>query len=170
MSATREGADPSVAALARLYRGHPAWIQAARHIADDAESDVYFSHLPGRAWHLVRDRGTTRLLPGRSARPDFVFRFTPEAVKRLGAVEGGVADFAVTLFGLVLEEDASRRVDLRIVSPFGELMRRGYGALLLACGPKLLAFGAARGVASPRRLRRLVEQLRARGPETWEIP
>jgi hypothetical protein len=40
--------------------------------------------------------------------------------------------------------------------------------LLLAAGPRVLAFGAAHGVRTLGALRRLVSDFRARGPADWE--
>jgi hypothetical protein len=152
--------DPTVSALAALFRDHPAWIQAARHLADRVESAVTFTHRPGEHWRLVRRRGQTLLLPGRARDPDFAFRFAPASVARLAAVEGGVGDFAVELFARIVEPCESKRIELRIVAPFTRLVRRGYVRLLLAAGPKVAAFGAANGIRTIGDLRRLFRRLR----------
>ncbi len=57
---------------------------------------------------------------------------------------------------------------LRIVAGFPRLVRRGYLGLLLASGPRVLAFGASHGVRTVGALRRLVAQLRDSGPADWE--
>ena len=150
---------PTVRTLARLFREHPAWIEAARHLARPAESAVFFSHLPGRAWHLVRRGGETVLLRGRARDPDFVFCFTPAAIARLAAVKGDIGDFAVELFSRIVEPRAGRGIGFRIVAPFARLARRGYVRLLLAAGPKPLMFGAARGVRTIADVRRLVDSM-----------
>jgi hypothetical protein len=160
-------ADP-IRTLARLFREHPAWIDAARHIDDRAESAVFFSHVPGRPWRLLRRRGKTLLLPGRAHDPDFVFRFTPGAVARLAAVQGDVGDFAVELFSCIAEPRRGRRVGFGIVAPFARLAERGYVRALLAAGPKVLAFGFARGVRTLGDLRVLVEHARRGRPARWE--
>jgi hypothetical protein len=151
--------DGTVRTLARLFREHPAWVEAARHLAGRSQSAVFFSHLPGRPWRLVRRRGQTRLLRGRAHDPDFVFCFTPAAVARLAAVKGDVGDFAVELFSRILEPRAERAIGFRIIAPFGRLARRGYVRLLLAAGPKLAVFGAARGVRTLVDVRRLVGRM-----------
>lgn len=161
--------DPAAATLARLFHDHPAWIRAARHLDARAESAVFFTHLPGRPWRLARRGNRTLLVEGRCPDPDFAFRFTPAAVTRLAAVEGDdVGDFAVALFSCIVDADESARVDLRIVASFFRLARRGYVRLLLAAGPKIVAFGAARGVRTIGELARLVARMRAEGPATWE--
>jgi len=132
---------------------------------------VFFTHLPGRRWHLVRRRGETVLVEEPASHPDFAFRFTPAAVERLAALEtDDVGDFAVELFTCVLEDRESQRVDFRILAPFTTLVRRGYVGLLLAAGPKLVAFGAARGVRTIGELRRLVARMREEGRAEWEEP
>ena len=68
-------ADPHVERLAWLFREHPAWRDAARHVSDESTSRVLFTHRPGERWHLARERGVSRLLPGDVPDPDFVFRF-----------------------------------------------------------------------------------------------
>ena len=160
MTVRTSAPDETVRTLARLFREHPAWLAAAHHVADGAESAVCFSHLPGRSWRLVRRRGHTALLPGRAHDPDFAFCFTPAAVARLAGVKGDVGDFAVALFAAILERRESRRIRFRLLAPFARLARRGYVNLLVAAGPDILAFGAARGVRSLRDLRRLVDRLR----------
>jgi hypothetical protein len=160
--------DAHVERLATLFLDHPAWITAAGHVDARATSNVYFSHRPGEVWHLVFRDGRTRLLPGSTSNPDFVFRFTPAAVERLESVEGGIGDFAVELFTLMLEEDPSLQVGFRIVGDFTRLMLRGYVRLLLAAGPRVIAFGATHGVGSLGALRRFVAQLRSRAPMDWE--
>jgi hypothetical protein len=163
-----ETEDPSVARLAALFLEHPAWVAAARHTREGVSSKVFFSHLPGAPWHLVRVGGESLLRPGPSTSPDFAFRFTPASIARLAAVEGGVGNFAIALFSLILEEDEELRVGFRIIASFPQLALRGYLRLLLAAGPEVLAFGARHGIATPGALRPLVAQLRARPPEPWE--
>ena len=160
-------ADPYVRMLAELFRRHPAWVRAARYVTDGAESAVAFSHLRGRSWRLVRRGHESLLLPGRARDPDFAFRFTPAAVERLAAVDGDVDDFAVELFACILEPRAQRRVDFRVIAPFSRLARRGYVRLLLAAGPKVARFGAARGVTTLRGLRALVAAHRADRRAGW---
>ncbi len=162
--------DAVVERLARLFGEHPAWVRAARQLAPEATSSVYFSHRPGEVWHLEQPRGTTQLLPGAAADPDFVFRFTPAAIARLEAVGGGIGDFAVELFRLVLADDPELRVGLRIAARFGRLLRRGYLGLLVAAGPRVLAFGAAHGIRTPGALRRFVTQIHSPTPAEWETP
>jgi len=161
--------DPTVRSLATLFRDHPAWARAARHLAGRAESAVFFTHLPGRPWRLVRRRGETLLLDGRAHDPDFAFRFSPAAVDRLGAIAtDDIGDFAVALFECIVDPDESRAVGLRIVAPFARLVRRGYVRLLLAAGPKLIAFGTGRGVHTLGELRRFVARMRRQRPAEWE--
>ena len=164
----RAGPDPTVRALARLFREHPVWIEAAHRVDDRAESAVFFTHVPGRPWRLVRRRGKTLLLPGRARDPDFVFRFTPAAVARLARVEGDVGDFAVELFSRIADPRRTQRVDFRVAAPFARLAERGYVRTLLAAGPKVLAFGLAHGVATLGQLRTLVQRVRRRAPARWE--
>jgi hypothetical protein len=160
--------DPHVERLARLFREHPAWRQAARHVSEDSTSRVLFTHRPGERWHLERENAESRLLPGDVPDPDFVFRFSPQSIERLAGIEGSVGAFAVELFGLILGEDPRARVDLRIAAPFQRLVRRGYVRLLVASGGSVLAFGARHGVGSLGQLRRLVARLAQRQPEAWE--
>jgi len=158
--------DEWIERLARLYREHPAWKSAARRLAAAATSTVYFSHRAGEPWHLEQRDGETLLLPGAATDPDFVFRFTPSSIVRLEAVTGGVGEFAVELFTLITE--AEPEVGFRIVASFPRLLRRGYVGLLLAAGPRVMAFGATHGVRTVGALRRFVGQLRNSGPEDWE--
>lgn len=161
-------ADPVVKSLAELFRAHPVWQRAAEHLSGRAASGAYFVHRPGEAWTLERHAGRTRLVAGTCDDPDLVFRFSAGAVRRLQAVEGDVADFAIALFECILARDPDEHVDLRIAASFGRLLRRGYVRLLLAAGPRLLAFGAAHGVRDVGALRDLVAALRRRTPAPWE--
>ena len=160
--------DPTVEALARLFREHPAWQRAARQIASDATSTVYFSHRPGEAWRLERGEQGSDLLPGAAPDPDFVFRFTPGAVDRLAKVGGGIGEFAVELFTRMTDADPTDKVDLRIVARFPRLVWRGYVKLLAAGGPAVVAFGARHGIHGLGALQRFVAGLRDRGPADWE--
>jgi len=150
--------------LAELFAEQPAWVAAARHLRGDATSTVYFSHRKGDPWRLETQRGRTRLLPGAARDPDFVFRFTPEAIERLEAVRGGIGEFAVALF----EEIVDGKADLRIKAGFARLTMRGYVKLLLVAGPPVLAFGASHGIRTLGALRRFVGELRSRGAADWE--
>jgi hypothetical protein len=162
------GPDPEVAALEALFGEHPVWTRAARRLREGAESRVAFAHRPGERWRLLREGGRSRLLPEPARDPDLAFRFPPAAIRRLARVEGGVGRFAVALFELMAAEDPQLRVEFRVVAPFARLVARGYLRLLLAAGPELLAFGAARGVRTLADLRRIVEASRARVPAAWE--
>jgi len=150
--------------LARLFRAHPAWVAAARSLSTSATSNVYFTHRRGEVWRLEQQNAETLLLPGATPDPDFVFRFSPEAIESLETVEGGIGDFAVALFSQVVDDE----VGLRIVAGFPRLMRRGYVKLLVVAGPPVVAFGATHGVRTLGALRRFVAQLRASGPADWE--
>jgi hypothetical protein len=163
------GRDAGVERLARLFREHPAWVAAAGHLGADATSNVYFDGRPGEGWRLEKHPGGSRLLPGVGDDPDFVFRFTPASVARLEAVRGGVGEFAVELFALILEEEPDLRVGFRIAAGFPRLARRGYLRLLLAAGPRVLAFGAAHGIRTLRGLRRFVAEQASAGPQPWEV-
>ena len=160
--------DPHVARLAELFRSHEIWSEAARLIAADATCAVFFSHRPGEPWRLVRRGGVSVLEPGAAQDPDFAFCFAPRAIEALARTRGGIGDFALALFRLALERDPERRVRIRVIAPFGRLLRRGYVGLLLRGGPKLLRFGARHGVRSLAELRRLVDAARRTKPEAWE--
>ncbi|NNL67783.1 MAG: hypothetical protein HKP30_16155 [Myxococcales bacterium] len=160
--------DAHVAELARLFREHPAWREAARRIRGGATSSVWFSHRAGEPWHLARSGPDTVLLPGAAPDPDFVFRFTPASIGELAAAGDTVGDFAVRLFELMIEPDPERRVALRIVAAFPRLVWRGYVDLLFAAGPRLLAFAARHGVTGLGSLRRAVNALRRQQAFDWE--
>lgn len=161
--------DPSIARLARLFREHPAWREAARFIDPRATNDVYFTHRPGEAWHLERRGDETLLLPGAALDPDFVFRFPPAAIARLEAACGGAGDFASELFELLSSEDRETHIDLRIAASFSRLLRRGYVLLLLAAGPRVRAMGVAHGIVDIGSLARRVAQVRKSEREAWEL-
>jgi hypothetical protein len=159
--------DPWIERLARLFRHHPAWRQAASFIDRRATSNVFFTHRPGEAWHLERRGDETLLLAGAARDPDFAFRFPPAAIARLEAVCGDAGDFAAELFDLMLAEDRETRVDLRILAGFTQLIRRGYVRLLLAAGPRVRAMGAAHGILGVEALAQLVARLRT-SQQPWE--
>jgi hypothetical protein len=163
-----ESGDPHVRRLAEMFRAHPAWCEAARRLAPESESKVFFRHRPGEAWRLVRRGDVTELERGGARDPDLAFCFPPAAIEELARTQGGVADFALALFRLMLESDPERRVALRVVAPFPRLLRRGYVDLLVRGGPRLLWFGATHGVRSVAQLRRLVDAARGAAPEDWE--
>ncbi len=162
MRETRSEADPHVRRLAGLFGSHPAWTRAAALLSQDACSNVRFLHRPGEVWHLARVAGKTRLEQGARADADLEFGFPPAAIDRLAAARGGIADFAVSLFDLAVEPDPSLHVELRILSPFLTLVRRGYLRLLVAGGPHVLAWGAAHGVRSLGELRSWIARARRR--------
>jgi len=164
-----ETRDESIDRLARLFLEHPAWVSAAERLTPQASSTVYFSHRQGEPWHLAQRDGRTRLLRGAATAPDFVFRFTQTSIERLESVEGGIGDFAVELFTLITEDDPEVRVGFRIVSGFPRLLRRGYLGLLVAAGPRVLAFGAFHGIRTLGALRRFVAQQRGHAREEWEV-
>jgi hypothetical protein len=160
--------DPHVQRLVELFRSHPAWCEAAARIAEDATSKVFFQHRPGEPWQLVRRGGGTVLEPGAAEDPDLAFCFPPAAIEELAHTRGSVADFALALFRLALDDDPERRVRIRVIAPYARLLRRGYVDLLLRGGPRLLWFGATHGVRSLAQLRRLVDSARSAEPEEWE--
>ncbi len=147
--------------LAELFRTHPAWTRAAALLSDAACSNVRFPHRPGEIWHLARVRGVTQLAPGARADADLELGFPPAAIERLAGTRGGVGDFALALFELAVAPDPALRVDLRILSSFLTLTRRGYLRLLVAGGPSVLAWGAAHGMRSLGELRRWIGRVRA---------
>ena len=162
-------ADPYVRALARLFRDDPVWGDAMRSVAVGAGSNVYFTHLPDAPWHFIKTAEGVRVRPGRVAEPDFVFRFTPAAIVALTGVKGGADAVAVTLFDLMLDPDPARHIDFRVVAPFTRLAQHGHVRLLLASGPKVLAYGATHGVYTLGQLRALVRTMRRHTPAPWEV-
>jgi hypothetical protein len=160
--------DAHVAALADLYRRHPAWRAAAAYLADESTSAVWFAHRRGEPWHLERGGGESWLRPGRTPDPDFVFRFTPASIHELAGAGSAVGDFAVCLFELMVDPDEERRVAFRIAAPFSRLARRGYVRLLLESGPRVAAFAARHGITGLRSLHRLVRAVRHAEPFEWE--
>ncbi|MEZ4715368.1 MAG: iron-containing alcohol dehydrogenase [Caldilineaceae bacterium] len=109
-------ADPYVRALARLFRDDPVWVDAMKRIAVGAGSNVYFTHLPEEPWHFIKTADGVRVLPGRVAGFDFVFRFTPAAIVAFDGRQRRRDAVAVTLFDLMLDPDPARHVDFRIVA------------------------------------------------------
>ena len=160
--------DEHVAALARLYREHPAWRQAAGRISEESTSAVWFRHRPGEPWQLVREGGETHLRPGHAPDPDFVFLFGPTSIGALADAGREVGDFALRLFELMIDPDEERRVGFRIAVPFVRLARRGYVGLLLGSGPRVAAFAARHGVRGVLSLRNLVRGLARAEPFDWE--
>jgi hypothetical protein len=116
----------------------------------------------------VRRGGHSVLEPGDAEDPDLAFCFPAAAIAELEATRGGVGDFALALFRLVLDDDPARHVGFRVVAPFTRLARRGYVDLLVRGGPRLLWFGARHGVRSLTALKRLVDDARRARPEPWE--
>jgi len=160
--------DPEVRRLAKLFRTHPVWCEAARRLSPEATSKVFFRHRPGEPWRLVRRRDVTLLERGAAEDPDLAFCFTPASIDALAKTHGGVSAFALALFQSMVEDDPDRRVELRVIAPFTRLLRRGYVDLLLRGGPRLLWFGAMHGVRTVGELRRLVETVRRATPAPWE--
>jgi hypothetical protein len=160
--------DPHVRRLAELFRSHPIWCEAAKRIAEEASSKVFFSHRPGEPFRLLRRGGVSVLEAGAAEDPDFAFCFPPAAIEELARTSGATGDFALALFRLALEDDPQRQLRIRVIAPFPRLLRRGYVELLLRGGPRLLWFGATHGVRTLTGLRRLVDAARREGPEEWE--
>lgn len=164
-----EKLDETVESLTKLFRKHPAWREAARHISSDSVSNVYFTHLPGEAWHLERSEQGSELIRGAVRDPDFVFRFSPASVETLQSVEGGLGAFALALFALIEDSDPEGRVEIRVAASFSTLMEHGFLTLLLTAGPKVAAFGLRHGVIGPRSLAKFVGRARATEPFEWEV-
>jgi hypothetical protein len=161
--------DQTVSALEELFREHSAWRQAASEISPASTSNVYFTHLPGAAWHLEQRAEGSALEPGKVKDPDFVLRFSPGAVQRLKSVEGGIAAFAAELLALSEEAEPDQRVDLRVVASFSRLRERGFLRLLGKAGPKIIAYGLSRGVFSFVDIGKLVRRARATPAYKWEL-
>ena len=162
--------DPWIERLARLFRDHPAWRDAARLLDPRVTSTVFFRHRPGEPWHLERQGDETLLLPGAADDPDFAFRFTPAAIDRLAAVHGNAGDFAAELFALAYSQDPELRVNIRVAAGFARLLRRGYVRLLIAAGPRARAIGFQHGETGMSSLQHLVASLRRLDRAAWEKP
>jgi hypothetical protein len=162
--------DPSIERLARLFREHPAWRDAARLLDPRVTSTVFFRHRPGEPWHLERQGDEMVLLPGAAEDPDFAFRFSPGAIDRLASVRGKAGDFAVELFTLAYAKDPALRVNIRVAVGFARLLRRGYVRLLIAAGPRASAIGFASGETGMSSLPHLVDSLRRLDRAGWEQP
>lgn len=159
--------DVYAAKLEHMLKTHPAWIATAKTIRDGSSSRVYFSHLPGE-YHMERRNGESLLLAEPVADPDFAFRFTPKSIDRLCSVKGHEqADFAIEFFECVVSDDPDLQVGLRVIAGFPRLLWRGYVTMLLRGGPRLLAYGATRGIHSVSDLRKFLSQTRASDPR-WE--
>lgn len=158
--------DPYVQRMRSFFLEHPVWVDAARSVRDGAQSSVVFSHVPGE-WHLVRRQQQSLLEPGPATEPDFAFRFTPASVDRLTSVEGDIGDFAVELFNCAVDPDPEARLGFRVLAPFTRLLARGYVQVLMRGGPKVLAFGASRGVRTLSDLRRLLKGMQGADLTSW---
>ncbi|MFN7955374.1 MAG: hypothetical protein U0610_26860 [bacterium] len=160
--------DPYVSKLAQFFLSHPAWIAAAKNVADGASSRVYFSHVPGE-FHLLRHDGQSLLLPGPTSDPDFAFRFTPPSIDAITSVAGDVGDFAVALFRAIVDRNPEEQIGFRVVAPFRRLLVRGYVGLLLKSGPKVLRYGASHGITTVGDLRRFIAQTRVNDPRWRDL-
>jgi hypothetical protein len=159
--------DPHVDRLRTLFLSHPAWLRAARAVREGSTSRVLFSHV-STEYQLVRREGESVLLEGTASDPDFAFRFTPASIDALACVQSEeVADFAIALFDCIVSDDPERQVGLRVLASFPRLMMRGYVGLLFGGGPRLLSYGASRGVRNVSDLRKFLKQARASDPR-WE--
>jgi hypothetical protein len=159
--------DPTVEKLRSLFLNHPAWLKAAEPIKDGASSRVLFAHLPSE-YQLLRQDGQSLLLEGPAVEPDFAFYFPKKAIDRLCAVQGTEqADFAIALFDCVVSEDPDEQVGLRILAGLGQIFWKGYLTMLLRGGPRVLAYGARRGLHSVADLRKFLKHTRASHPR-WE--
>jgi hypothetical protein len=161
--------DPHISQLRDLFLTHPAWLSAAKHIRDGAQSRVLFSHVDTE-FCLARKDGESHLIEGPATDPDLAFRFTPKSIERLSAVEGDdMADFAVELFECVVSDDPDLQVGLRVVSGFTKLLFRGYVKLLIKSGPRVFAYGSSRGVTNVSGLRKFLRQARASDPRWAQL-
>jgi len=156
--------DPTIAKLAWLFSEHPVWADAMERIADGSVSAVYFSHRPGEPWHLIIESGAVHLRPGPIRNPDFVFRFSPQSVDKLAAVQGGIDAVAVELFDLILADE----IGFRINASFWRLIRHGHLRLVLEAGPKVFAYGARHGVRTLGQLRAVAKSVSSSRQAAWE--
>jgi hypothetical protein len=159
--------EEHVEKLRELFATHPAWQKAAKYIRDGSSSRVLFSHVAGD-FQLLRRGGQSLLVAGEAQDPDFALRFTPRAIDRLAAIESAeIADFAIELFNCTISDDPELQVGLRVVGGFPRLMLRGYVGLLFGGGPRLLAYGASRGIRNVSDLRKFLKQTKTTDPR-WE--
>lgn len=160
--------DASLTKVADLFQTDPVWVKSMGAISVGVESTVYFSHRPDEIWHLVKEKEGVVLRPGRATNPDFIFRFTPQAIAQLAATKGGADVVGVALFDLILTDDPALAVGFRIVASFWTLVRHGHLQLVVTSGPRVLAYGARHGIVTAGQLRAFVGKLRTTEPASWE--
>lgn len=141
--------------LVRYFAENPAWISAAKPLGEGVASRVMFVG-DEREWNLVRRGGVSVLEPGAPVNPDFEFIFSEGAIQYMTELpEGTIGDFATRLYECCFLLDEARRVDFRVVSGVGQILRRGYWIIALKGGFKVLKIARQHGIGGVDDIKRL---------------
>lgn len=149
--------------LVRYFAENPAWMSAAKPLGDGVASWVRFVG-DDRDWNLVRRGGKSVLEPGTPVNPDFEFVFSEGAINYMTELDNGtIGDFATRLYECCFLLDDDHRVEFRVVSSVGQIIRRGYWVIALKGGFKVLKIARQHDIGGVDDIKRLFGLLRGLG-------
>lgn len=149
--------------LVHYFAENPAWVSAAKPLGDGVSSRVRFVG-DDREWNLVRRGGKSVLEPGIPQNPDFEFVYTEGAVNYMTEIaDGTIGDFATRLYECCFLLDEDRRVEFRVVSSVGQIIRRGYWIIALKGGFKVLKMARQHDIGGVDDIKRLFGLVRGLG-------
>lgn len=142
--------------LIDYFGKHPAWKSAAAPLADGVCSALQFEGEP-EAWRLIRRNGESILELGEPVNPDFSFTFSEGAIAYLTELEDAtIGDFATRLFECCFTMGEDRRIELRVISSVGQIVKRRYWIIAVKGGMKVLKIARAHGLGSLTDFRRVM--------------
>jgi hypothetical protein len=155
----------SQAAKQRLidyFLTNPAWVSAARPLGEGVCSALRFQGEP-EPWRLIRRNGQSVLEPGEPDAPDLFFEFSEGSIAYLTELENAsIGDFATRLYECAFLFDEDRRIEVQVVGPISQIIRRGYWKIVLKGGLQVLRIARAHNIGSVEDLRRLFGMLQGK--------
>lgn len=141
--------------LIDYFAMHPAWVSAAKPLADGVCSRLRFEG-EEKVWRLIRRNGVSVLEPGEPDNPDFDFVFSEGAIDYLTELqEGSIGDFATRLYECCFLLPEDKRVEFQVLAPVSQILKRGYWKIALKGGLKVLRIARQHGLGSLDDIKRL---------------
>jgi hypothetical protein len=148
--------------LIDYFAFNPAWVAAARPLADGVCSRLLFEG-EDIVWSLVRRNGCSILEPGEPENPDLQFVFSEGAIDYLTELdEASIGDFAARLYECAFLLDDQRMAELTVISSMGQILKRGYWKIALKGGFQVLKIARAHGIGGPRDFQRIIGLLQGK--------
>ncbi len=147
--------------LQDFFTNNQVAIEATRPIKKGTQIELVLLDDPQGAYHFIKEGTMALVKEGKANKPDFTMTFPPRAIENITALQtDNIAEFGITFFKHMLEEDPDLQVKVKIQTGIIGLTTHGYLKVLALGGVKVMTWLARKGVSGLGGIKKAINYLR----------